>query len=172
MMLRMAIAVLGVWGSNMAATEEIRIDGCAELARIVYDEVQSSVLRGPGGAGPWYINPGQGDIHVCRTAAKTVSRAFGLALQSAGVNFSWSDSVSPGDHCMRGFLSQCYPNSRSVPGSEQQPDPVGPIWRKVSQAVMGEMYNPHSSDEVRFRADDLRLRLGLSLRNSSLEQGR
>jgi hypothetical protein len=38
-------------------------------------------------------------------------------------------------------------------------------WSAVMQSVMREMYNPISSDEVRFRDDDLRLRLGLSLRS-------
>lgn len=163
-MLRKFILALCVLSSGTAVAEEIRIDGCAELARIVYDEVQSSVLRGPGGAGPWFINPGQGEIHVCRTAAKTVSRAFALAVQSAGVPFRWGDPMDRGDYCLGHYLSQCYPGTRSTPGTGLQRDPVGPIWFKVSQAVMNEMHNPYSSDEVRFRADDLRLRLGLSLR--------
>ena len=163
-MLRKVMMALCVFSSGTALAEEIRIDGCAELARVVYDEVQSSVLYGAAGAGPWYINPGQGEIHVCKTTAKTVSRAFTMAVRSAGMNFYWDDYMNPGDYCAGGFLSQCYPERRTVPGGERQPDGFGPIWYRVSRAVMSEMYNPYSSDEVRFRADDLRLRLGLSLR--------
>ena len=38
-------------------------------------------------------------------------------------------------------------------------------WVVVSKATMDDMYNPLSSDIVSFRADDLKLRLGLSLRS-------
>jgi hypothetical protein len=38
-------------------------------------------------------------------------------------------------------------------------------WTIVSEAVMSDMYNPFSSDIVSFRYDDLKLRLGLSLRS-------
>lgn len=163
-MLRKAILALCVLSPSVSAADEIAIDGCAELARIVYDEVQSTVVRGPGGAGPWAINSGQGDIHVCRTAAKTVSRAFVLAVQSAGVEFRWADNAGTRDFCLGHYLSQCYPAPRPLPGMQRQFDPIGPIWLKVSQTVMSEMYNPYSSDEVHFRTDELRLRLGLSLR--------
>lgn len=164
MLLRKVFLSLCLLSSGSAVADEIRIDGCAELARIVYDEVQSSVRHGPGGAGPWYINPDQGEIHVCRTAAKTVSRAFTQAVQSAGVDFHWGGLMDQGDYCLGHYLSQCYPNTRSLPGTGLGAGSVGPIWLKVSQTVRSEMYNPYSSDEVRFRADDLRLRLGLSLR--------
>ena len=164
-MLRKTMALVCLLVSGTATAEAIKIDGCAELARIVYDEVQSSVLHGPAGAGPWYINPGQGEIHVCRTAARTVSRAFTLAAQSAGLTVDWDERRGGGRYCLSGFLSQCYPGTRSLSGSVGGYSPLGPIWLRVSQAVMSEMYNPYSSDEVRFRTDDLRLRLGLSLRS-------
>ena len=85
-------------------------------------------------------------------------------MQSAGGDFSWSGNTGPQEYCLGHYLSQCNPDARTLPGVEQYINPVGPIWFKVSQAVMGEMHNPYSSDEVRFRGDDLRLRLGLSLR--------
>jgi hypothetical protein len=151
-----------------AQTMPISVDGCAKLARVIYDEVSSAALYGPGNSGPWLIDIGQGDISICTHTAKTVSRAFSSAMMSAGITVNWQRyGRDPGDFCLSAFLSQCYPiryplESSSIGVSSVL---VSQSWTIVSRAVMQEMYNPISSDEVRFRDDDLKLRLGLSLRS-------
>ncbi|MDH5499568.1 MAG: hypothetical protein OEY72_00540 [Gammaproteobacteria bacterium] len=151
----------------------VSVDGCAKLARVVYAEVSAAAIYGPGDSGPWVIDQGPGDIAVCAHVAKTVSQAFTSAMISAGVEVVWQrdhydGTADRGDFCLSGFLSQCYPNpspplSNSIHSANDTL--IRSSWAVVSQAVMREMYNPFSSDEVRFRDNDLKLRIGLSLRS-------
>ena len=158
---------LGFPGPQTSA-REISIDGCAKLARAVYSEVYAAAAYGPGWSGPWLINSDRGDIVVCKHASKTVSRAYTSAMLSAGIDVLWSGGDNdPGDYCLGAFLSQCYPNRYPLDTSMSVTTQryVQNSWTAVMQSVMREMHNPISSNEVRFRDDDLRLRLGLSLRS-------
>lgn len=162
-----AVLVLTATGSEAQLTP-IAIDGCAKLARVIYSEVATAAHYGPTRSGPWTINIGQGDLEICEHTTRTVTRAFTSAMLSAGLTVTWGpDGDRNGDFCWSGFISQCYPDrdhvgySSTVSGSGF----VEKTWSVVSQAVMREMYNPYSSDEVRFRDDDLRLRIGLALRS-------
>jgi len=146
----------------------VTVDGCTRLARVVYTEVSAAAVYGPGKSGPWMINLGKGDISVCAHTAKTVSQAFSSAMLSAGIDVSWSRGpMGTGDFCLSHYLSQCYPDRERTSFSTfgTQAAFVQKSWSIVSQAVMREMYNPFSSDEVRFRDEDLSLRLGLALRS-------
>jgi hypothetical protein len=150
----------------------VAVDGCAKLARVIYSEVFSAAAYGPSKSGPWLIDQGQSDISVCSHTAKTVSRAFTSAMQSAGYGVNWrrdwdDRNRDRGDYCLSGFLSQCYPDRYPMTSIASSHDAslVRKSWAVVSEAVMREMYNPVSSDEVRFRDNDLKLRLGLSLRS-------
>ena len=162
-------SVLGLPASQTRAQlTPIAVDGCAELARVIYAEVSAAAVYGTSKSGPWTISLGQGDVSVCKHTAKTVSRAFSSAMLSAGIGVSWpSDDTDPGDYCLSHYLSQCYPDRDRVSYSMNGADAafVQKSWSVVSQSVMREMYNPFSSDEVRFHDDDLKLRLGLSLRS-------
>jgi hypothetical protein len=156
----------------------IAVDGCAKLARVIYTEVFSATLYGPGKSGPWIIDQGQGEVSVCTHAAKTVSQAFSSAMLSAGYAVDWpqydnSGIPDRGHLCLSAFLSQCYPERYplSAVSFDADSERVFRSWSAVSQAVMGQMYNPISSDEVRFRDSDLRLRLGLSLRLVNVRDG-
>lgn len=153
----------------------ISVDGCAKLARVIYSEVAAAAMYGPAKAGPWMIEQGQGDVSVCRHAAKTVSQAFTSAMSSAGYQVNWGasrndDLEDRGIYCLSAFLSQCYPDRYPLSSIASSADSalVQKSWAVVSQTVMREMYNPISSDEVRFRDNDLKLRLGLSLRSVSV----
>jgi len=153
-------------------TTPVAVDGCAKLARVVFAEVTSAVIYGPAKSGPWLIDLGQGDISVCTHAAKTVSRAFTSAMMTAGLDVNWRrDSYAgfrdAGDFCLSAFISQCYPDRVLVANELSSADSllVQRSWAVVSETVMREMYNPKSSDEVRFRDKDLKLRLGLSMRS-------
>jgi class 3 adenylate cyclase len=157
-----------------AQLRPIAVDGCAQLARVVYSEVSAAALYGPGRSGPWVIDGGQGDIAVCRTAAKTVSQAFTSALLTAGVDVGWSNGGGdPGDFCLSAFLSQCYPSRFPYSAAQAADDTfMQQSWAIVSRAVMQEMYNPISSNEVHFRDTELELRIGLSLRAVGSVEGR
>lgn len=153
---------------SYAQLTPIAVDGCARLARVIYAEVSAAALYGPNKSGPWPINLGQGDLSVCKHTAKTVSQAFTSAMLSAGIEVSWPrEGTNQGNWCWSSFLSQCYPERDRLSYSMVSTDVafVQGCWSVVSQSVMREMYNPFSSNEVRFRDDDLKLRLGLSLRS-------
>ncbi len=161
-------------GDARAQMTPVAVDGCAKLARVIYTEVSASATYGPGRSGPWLIDLGQGDISVCKHASRTVSRAFTSAMMSAGFDVNWrrdddDGPADPGDYCLSHYLSQCYPKRYPYPvsgfASSSDLAMIGKSWAAVSQAVMREMYNPISSDEVRFRESDLKLRLGLALRS-------
>jgi len=155
-----------------ARSSEVIVDGCTVLARAIYSEVSSSAIYGPGNAGPWLIDQGRGDIEFCEHVAKTVSQAFTSAMLSAGIDVSWrrdrEDGRSGrGHYCLSAYLSHCYPDRYPPTGmnSSATNSVVQKTWAIVAEAVMREMYNPISSDEVNFRSNDLKLRLGLSLRS-------
>jgi len=155
---------------------DVAIDGCAMLARAIYSEVSSSAIYGPGNSGPWLIDQTRGDIVLCEHVAKTVSRAFTSAMLSAGIDVGWRRyrNDSSGHYCLSAFLSQCIPDRfRASGGTFSDNDSVvQKTWAIVARAVMREMYNPVSSDEVSFRSNDLKLRLGLSLRSINGLDGR
>ena len=149
-----------------AQTNHIAVDGCANLARIIYTEVAAAAIYGPGKSGPWKIDLGKDDISLCDHTAKTVSRAFTSAMFSAGVDVNWQRGDAS-EYCMHAFLSQCYPEHYpySIIAKASAQDWLQNAWLIVSQAVMRDMYNPISSDVVSFRYNDLKLRLGLALRS-------
>lgn len=155
-------------GSDARAQQiEVSVDGCALLARAVYEEVSGAATAGPHRSGPWMINPRFEDIEVCDTATRTVSKAFKLAMASEGIDVRWDGgAVEPGDICLSAFLSQCYPNRYPLAGAASDLDAafVQRSWSIVSTSVMRAMANPYSSDEVRFRPGEMRLQMGLALR--------
>ncbi len=164
---RIQMAALSLLVAGGVQAEATKTDGCAELARVVYDEVQASALSGPGRFGPLYIGPERGEIHVCRTVSRTVSRAFTQAMASAGQQVRWPSVTAKAEHwCLSAFISQCQPDGGGFPRRTTGSGPVDSSWKTVSNVVMQHMFNPRSSDEVRFRRDELRLRLGLALRNA------
>ncbi len=157
----------GLYGTAGAQEVDVTADGCAELARAVYDEVAAAAVAGPQRSGPWVIGRHFQGVSVCRSATKTVSGAFRLAMASVGVEVRWSDEpMDPGDYCLSGFLAQCYPRRVTMTSGSSNPNAlmVHQAWSVVSQAVMRTMANPYSSNEVRFDPDQLRLQLGLVLR--------
>lgn len=150
-----------------AASVAIKVDGCAQLARAVYSEVFAAVQYGPNQAGPWTIDSTRGDIAVCKTASRTVSRAYTSAMQAGGFDITWRGrGGTSGDYCDSHYLSQCYPDrsAYTTMGDMAEPMFVRNSWSAVTHAVMQQMHNPVSSNEVRFRENELKLRLGLSLR--------
>lgn len=144
----------------------VLVDGCAELARAVYDEVSGAAIYGAHRGGPWVISQRHEHVSVCETTTRTVSRAFTQAMASAGIEVRWTAPEAgpgPGDICQSAFLSQCYPDR--YPLGQTDAVFVQSSWAVVSQSVMRAMANPFSSNEVRFRPNDLRLRIGLAMRS-------
>lgn len=152
--------------TTRAQQMSVSVDGCAELARAVYDEVSSAAINGSHRGGPWVISQRYEHVSVCETTTRTVSRAFTHAMASAGIDVRWGiqePSPNSGDFCQSAFLSQCYPNR--YPLGEADAVFVQSSWAVVSQSVMRVMANPFSSDGVRFRPNDLKLRIGLAMRS-------
>ena len=146
-----------------AQTVPVSIDGCAQLARIIYVEVAAALRDGPRRSGPWIIEAQSAEPSTCSTAAATSSRAFAAAMRSAGILVEWSKGL---EVCPRAFIAQCRPQRQAVPDPMPRayPDVVTSAWNIVSRAIMENMFNRHSSDEVRFAESDLRLQIGLRLR--------
>lgn len=153
--------------SNARAQQiAVSVDGCAKLARAVYEEVSGAAIYGSHRGGPWVINPRHEHVSICETTTRTVSRAFTMAMASAGIEVRWSvpeSDPSPGDYCLSAFLSQCYP--RRYPLGQTDAMFVQSSWAVISQSVMRAMANPFSSNEVRFRPNEMKLRIGLALRS-------
>ena len=174
-MLFSAVCVLSATSNVRAQQIPVTIDGCAELAQTVYEEVSNAAFYGAHRGGPWIISPRFEHLSVCESTTKTVSKAFTLALASAGISVRWSNArigPDPGDYCLSGFLSQCYPTRYPLHGESGDPDAlfVRSSWTVVSQTVMRAManlipFNPFSGNEVRFRPNDLKMRIGLALRS-------
>lgn len=161
------VSLLTLASSARAQQVAVSVDGCAELARAVYEEVSSAAIRGSHRGGPWMISPRYEHLSVCETTTQTVSRAFTLAMASAGIDVRWSatgDAPSPGDYCLSAFLPQCYPGR--YPLGHIDDLFVQSSWAVTSQSVMRAMANPFSSNEVRFRPNELKLRIGLALRSA------
>lgn len=176
-----ALAILAAFGLHtpFASAEKLTysVDGCAKLARVIYSEVANAALNGPGQGGPWVIEQRIGEPAQCDHAAVTVSRAFASALQSAGISVRFPGvQGGSGDACLSGFLSQCYPNRDPLRIDDDTfgygigGNFAGKSWFAVSQSVMQQMHNPYSSDQIRFREAELRLRLGLALRSTRATQ--
>ncbi|MBT8086935.1 MAG: hypothetical protein HKN55_03465 [Woeseiaceae bacterium] len=152
--------------SVRAQQNAVSVDGCAELARAVYEEVSSAAINGTHRGGPWVISPRHEHVSVCETTTRTVSRAFTHAMASAGIDVQWGIPGSiphPGDYCLSAFLSQCYPDR--YPLGQTDDMFVQSSWAVVSHSVMRAMANPFGSDEVRFRPNELKLHVGLALRS-------
>lgn len=161
---------LAAGASEPADAQQIPVtaDGCAELARIVYDEVAAAANTGPERSGPWVIGGPLRNTSVCESTTKTVSRAFRRAMASAGIDVRWTDEPTRADdYCLSGFLLQCYPRRIAMVSGSIDPHAlnVHKAWSAVSEAVMQAMANPYSSNEIRFDSGRLRLQIGLALRS-------
>jgi hypothetical protein len=122
-------------------------DGCAVLASLVKDRVylaatelsmkrerdlpRSRIVKGRAAAAP---------RHVCDRTAEITTRAFGEALAILNMAIGW-EPPNPGDYCLSGDLSQCYPGLE--PGDPRLPASqiafVYDAWRGVRDAVRSQM---------------------------------
>ncbi len=58
-------------------------DGCAVLAQLVYSEVTGAAWRSPAESSSSMGDTFRADISICNRTARTVSKAFALAMSSA-----------------------------------------------------------------------------------------
>ena len=132
-------------------------DGCAVLAQLVYSEVTGAAWRSPAESSSSMGDTFRADISICNRTARTVSKAFALAMSSVGSVVSWDyPSGDPGDYCWGGFLDQCYPQ-RAPLGVEAN------TWAAVSGTIRYAMPGGPASDQSVFSRSAIRQALRSAL---------
>ena len=124
-------------------------DGCTVLSQIVYSEVTAAAWGGP----PVSSSVGEAfsaDVSTCNRTARTVSKAFALAMTNVGSDIYWRyPSEDPGDYCWSGFLDQCYPR-RAPLGADAD------TWMAVSATIRYAMPSGPASDQSIFSGGAMR----------------
>lgn len=155
------------FSANVRADQAFKgADGCAVLAQLVYSEVTAATWTSP----PDYaLPPGDStpaDISVCDRTARTVSKAFAVAMTNIGSDVYWIyPSGDPGDYCWGGFLDQCYPQ-RAPLGAEAS------TWAAVSGTIRYAMPSGPATDQSVFSRRAMRQALRSALRSAISRDGR
>ena len=150
-------------------------DGCAVLRELVMNSVHASAIeygvnrrvavapsyRRDGAVG----STGAGRL-ACAKTVEEASRAFTEALGALNMPVAWNKGRrSPGDYCLSGDLSQCYPSQ----------DPLSPMllpnqaafvydaWKGVRGAVASHMPFGTANGLSRFTSGSLDAALSLNL---------
>ncbi len=123
-----------------AAQPELSNEDCEVLAKTVREYVWRAATEAkpaPSAVRPLAAAFG-GDRRVCRRTAEVTTRAFTQAFRSFSLAIGW-EPPDPGDYCLSGDLSQCYPglDDPSVPRSRLAF--VYEAWHGVSSAVQSLM---------------------------------
>lgn len=136
-------------------------DGCAVLAQLVYSEVTAAAWGTPVDHSASLGDTTRTDISICNRTARTVSKAFALAMTSIGSDVQWTyPSGDPGDYCWGGFLEQCYPQ-RAPLGAEAG------TWAAVSGTIHYAMPGGQATDRSVFSQSAVRQALRSALRRES-----
>lgn len=136
-------------------------DGCADLAQLVYSEVTGAAWTSPADHAPPLGDTTRADISICNRTARTVGKAFALAMTSIGSEVYWTyPSGDPGDYCWGGFLDQCYPQ-RPPLGVEAD------TWAAVSGTIRHAMPRGPATDQSVFSRSAIRQALRSALSRES-----
>jgi hypothetical protein len=142
-----ATAILLALASGATFAQPSRSDdGCGVLQRLVQNGVHAAatqfavhrvgLVNGRNG-----INPSRARRQLCRSTVEATTRAFGEALAALNMSVRWNGPMDPGDYCLSGDLSQCYPGPRAgepMPPSNQLAF-VYDAWKGVRNAVASQM---------------------------------
>ncbi len=141
-------------------------DGCAILAELVYTQVVSSGLSGPGGFAAVPETLSRDEMTVCSETTRVTSEAFTAALVQMNIYVTWSGYPgNSGDYCYSYYLSQCYPERDPLDAFATMAESVflRDTWRAVQNTVGQKMTNRFASDTAQFNAGEIRRSLHDSL---------
>lgn len=141
-------------------------DGCTILAELVYAQIVSSGLSGPGGFAAALETLSRDETMVCHETTRVTSEAFTAALVQMNIYVTWSGYPgNSGDYCFSHYLSQCYPERDPLDVFATMAESVflRDAWRAVQSSVGQRMTNHFASDTARFSAREIRRSLQDSL---------
>lgn len=154
-------------------------DGCAVLQQRVLNgvhatatqfKVQTPVNRTGLSSRQTRIGLPPERRQVCRNTAEVATRAFSHALAGLNMQVTWNEPMNPGDYCLSGDLSECYPGPD--PGVPMLPPNqlafVYDAWKGVRNAVASQMPLGTASGVSTFTAASLDSALSLHL-NASVD---
>jgi hypothetical protein len=150
-------------------------DGCAVLRQQVQNGVYAAAMqfevdRAGLSNGRNSLSPSLARKQLCRNTVEATTRAFGEALAALNMRVTWNEPMNPGDYCLSGDLSQCYPGPR--PGEPMLPPNrlafVYDAWQGVRQAVASQMPLGTTSNIAAFTPASLDAALSANL-NATVE---
>lgn len=159
-------SICGPGAGNAQAQQALSgAEGCTALGELVATELALSRWFGVGSTALLPSGAGRSDINICYQTARTVTGAFTAALAGMNIEVRWGYyPPHPGDYCMSGDLSQCYPDryplSTGTIGGRYF---VADSWRAVQQTVTARMQLGTASDTSRFSPHGLSTALGRAL---------
>ncbi|MGH8222571.1 MAG: hypothetical protein ACREQZ_06320 [Woeseiaceae bacterium] len=140
-------------------------DGCARLQNIVAAQIgavadgfswRSSRSAGSGAKST------DGAVRCARTA-QAATKAFSRVMFTLGIPVYWEDDwypgIPPGDYCLSGDLSQCYPRTTAGGFTAMQLGFVHNAWKAVRRSVSAQMPYGEQSDMSVFETDSLAVAL-------------
>ena len=149
-----------------AQTPIVGIDGCTQLAALVYSEVTHAGAVRSRGPGRTFEHHGPDEVKICNHAARAVTRAFSRSLQDLNIYVSWGNHTpNNGDYCDSHYLEQCYPSTHPFmpPMTEGDYAFVMTNWRAIVMALMPTMSNGIEAGVSRFDQGDVRQSIRRSL---------
>jgi len=166
----LALACAGTLAAP-AQAQDVRDAGCVALGGVVSSSLYAAA-SGSGGNSMLQYRPapradGPSPSQCGRTAA-VASGAFTKTFGALGIDVHWrgrNEPMDPGDYCLSGDLSQCYPsiNDRVAVGSVNSQF-VQKSWQGISAAISQAMPYGTASDLSYFFEVDLASSIALSLR--------
>ena len=145
------------------------VDGCAVLGELVVTELALSRWFGKGSSGLLLEDAAATDVIICNQTARAVTAAFTSALAGMNIDVSWGYfPPHPGDYCMSGDLSQCYPDRYPLSGRAfGSRSFVVDSWRAVQTTVIASMPLGTASDTSRFSTRGFSTTLSRSLEQNT-----
>jgi hypothetical protein len=166
----------------LAATHTVEAnaaDGCTILEDLVKRSVHASATeyypRQPARRVHSFARGGSVGSTVtgkqaCPNTAEVTTRAFSRALAGLNMPISWNrrGPMNPGDYCLSGDLSQCYPSQYPLYPSmgPHQMAFVYDAWKGVRRAVAAQMPFGTAAGLAQFNPDSLEVALSSSLQTS------
>lgn len=154
-------------------------DGCAVLRQLVQNGVHAAATQ-------YEVNTSRNRTslsgrrsriglpiarrQVCSNTTEVATRAFSQALAGLNMQVKWNGPMNPGDYCLSGDLSQCYPGGE--PGVPMLPPNwlafVYDAWKGVRNAVASQMPFGTASGVSNFTSASLASALSSNL-NASVD---
>ena len=173
-----AAVLATAFGAANASTANAA-DGCDILEELVRKSVHASATeyrpdrpptRLPSFGRAGSVGSTVSGNQACPNTAEVTTRAFSQALGALNMPITWNrrGPMDPGDYCLSGDLSQCYPSQYPLHPSlpPHQLAFVFDAWKGVRSAVAAQMPFGITTGLAQFTPDSLEVALSSSLQSS------